>query len=293
MPATILDGRTLSTEIRADLARRVEALAARGVTPTIAGLLVGDDAGSAGYVRLKEKAAAEVGLRSEMAHLPGDVRQDDVLARLRRLNERKDVHGIFIQLPLPQHLDENEVLAHIDPAKDVDGFHPVSVGRSWLGLPSFVPATPAGIVEMLKRYGYDDLSGRHVVIVNVDNLVGKPLASLLCRESVGATVTLCHPDSPYLAQFTQQADVLVVSVNRPAFISADMVKRGVIALDFGSNYVDDPAAERGYRVAGDIDFEPVREKAEAITPVPGGLGPMTVTMLMAHVVMAAEAQTRC
>lgn len=293
MAATILDGRTLSTAIRSELTRRVEALAAHGVVPALAGLLVGDDAGSASYVRLKEKAAGETGLRTEMVHLPHDSRQSDVMARLRRLNERQDVHGIFVQLPLPPQLDENEILATIDPAKDVDGFHPVSVGRSWLGLPSFVPATPAAIIEMLKRYGYDDLAGRHIVIVNVDNLVGKPLASLLCRETIDATVTLCHPDSPYLATYTQQADVLVVSANRAAFITADMVKPGVVALDFGSNYVDDPSVERGYRVAGDIDFEPVREKAEAITPVPGGLGPMTVTMLMAHTVMAAEAQARC
>lgn len=293
MAATILDGRMLSAEVRADLTRRIGSLKERGVTPTLAGLLVGDDAGSASYVRLKEKAAAEVGLRSEMTHLPHDCGQKDVLSRVERLNERKDIHGIFVQLPLPAQLDESAVLEAIDPARDVDGFHPVSVGRSWLGLPSFVPATPAAIVEMLNRYGYGDLTGSHVVIVNVDNLVGKPLASLLCRHSVGATVTLCHADSLDLAHQTRQADVLVVSVNRPGFITADMVKEGVVALDFGSNYVDDPSVDRGYRVTGDIDFEAVKDKAEAITPVPGGLGPMTVTMLLAHTVMTAEAISRC
>jgi len=288
MPGTILDGRKLSTEIRADLARRTSALKERGVLPTLAGLLVGDDAGSASYVRLKEKAAAEVGLRAQMTHLPGNSRQKDVISCIAALNDRRDVHGIFVQLPLPPQLDESAVLEAIHPAKDVDGFHPVSVGRSWLGLPSFVPATPAGVVEMLNRYGYGNMAGRHVVIVNVDNLVGKPLASLLCRHDVGATVTLCHPDTADLVHYTRQADILVVSVNRPAFITADMVKKGVVALDFGSNYVDDPSVERGCRVTGDIDFDAVRQKAEAITPVPGGLGPMTVTMLLVHTVMAAE-----
>ncbi|MFW6057086.1 MAG: bifunctional 5,10-methylenetetrahydrofolate dehydrogenase/5,10-methenyltetrahydrofolate cyclohydrolase [Chloroflexota bacterium] len=293
MTATILDGRKLSAEIRADLVHRVEALSSRGVVPALSGILVGDDAGSASYIRLKEKAASEVGLRSEMVHLSQDVTQKDLFSRLAGLNERGDVHGIFVQLPLPARFDEEAVLEAINPAKDVDGFHPLSVGRSWLGQPSFVPATPAAVVEMLKRYGYDDLAGQHVVIVNVDNLVGKPLASLLCRETVGATVTLCHPDSADLATYTRQADVLIVSVNQPAFITADMVKEGVVALDFGSNYVDDPSVERGYRVAGDIDYEAVKEKAEAITPVPGGLGPMTVTMLLAHTVMAAEQMARC
>ncbi len=293
MTATILDGRKLSAEIRADLAHRVEVLATRGVVPTLAGILVGDDAGSASYVRLKEKAAGEVGLRSEMVHLSQDVTQKDLLSRLALLNDRGDVHGIFVQLPLPPRFDEETVLEAINPAKDVDGFHPLSVGRSWLGQASFVPATPAAVVEILKRYGYDNLVQRHVVIVNVDNLVGKPLASLLCREAVGATVTLCHPDSVDLATYTRQADVLVVSVNQPAFITADMVKDGVVALDFGSNYVDDPSVERGYRVTGDIDYEAVKEKTEAITPVPGGLGPMTVTMLLAHTVIAAEQMARC
>lgn len=288
MPGTILDGRKLSQEIRADLSARINALATSGVVPTLAGFLVGTDAGSASYVRLKEKAATEVGLRSEMVRVPEDTRHKDLLSRIATLNEREDVHGIFVQLPLPPQIDETEVLASIDPAKDVDGFHPLSVGRSWLGQQAFVPATPAGIMEILQRYGYDDLSGRHVVIVNMDALVGKPLASLLCRESVGATVTLCHPDSPNLADFTRQADVLVVAVDQPAFITADIVKEGVIALDFGSNYVDDPSVERGYRLVGDIDFESVKAKAEAITPVPGGLGPMTVTMLLAHTVLSAE-----
>ncbi|MBE9505321.1 MAG: bifunctional 5,10-methylene-tetrahydrofolate dehydrogenase/5,10-methylene-tetrahydrofolate cyclohydrolase [Chloroflexi bacterium] len=288
MPGVILDGRQISRDIRQELRERVMVLAGSAVVPKLAGIIVGDDAGSASYVRLKEKAAAEVGLLSEMCHLPQDYTQKDLLARIRELNRRPDVHGIFVQLPLPPQFSESVVLAAVSPAKDVDGFHPESVGRSWLGQEAFVPATPAGIMEMLRRSGYGDLRHRHAVIVNVDNLVGKPLAALLCQESVGADVTLCHPDTPVLADWTRQADLLVVAANRPRFITADMVKEGVIAVDFGTNHVKDTSAKQGYRLVGDIDFEPVREKAKAITPVPGGVGPMTVTMLLAHIVEAAE-----
>ena len=288
MPGTVLDGRKLSSEIRQELAERVAALAERGVTPTLAGVLVGEDAGSASYVRLKEKGCNEVGVRPEMVRLAQDYTQKDLLTRVRELSNRKDVHGIFVQLPLPPQFEENAILDAVAPEKDVDGFHSISVGRSWLGQEAFVPATPSGIMQMLRRYGYTDLRHKHAVIVGVDNLVGKPIASLLAQDDIGANVTLCHPDTSELADITRQADVLVVSVNRPAFITADMVKDGVIAFDFGANYVDDPSAKNGYRLVGDIDFEPVSQRAEAITPVPGGLGPMTVTMLLAHTVQAAE-----
>jgi methylenetetrahydrofolate dehydrogenase (NADP+)/methenyltetrahydrofolate cyclohydrolase len=288
MSATVLDGRKLSAEIRAELVERVASLVARGITPTLAGVLVGEDAGSASYVRLKEKGCNEVGVKPEMVRLPQDYTQKDLLTRVRQLSALNDVHGIFIQLPLPPQFDENAILDAVAPEKDVDGFHAVSVGRSWLGREAFVPATPAGIMRMLQRYGYTDLRHKHAVVVGVDNLVGKPIASLLAQESVGANVTLCHPDTPNLVDLTHQADILVVSVNRPAFIKADMVKDGVIAFDFGANYVDDPSASNGYRLVGDIDFEPVSQRAEAITPVPGGLGPMTVTMLLYHTVQAAE-----
>ncbi len=288
MPGTILDGRKLSSEIRQELKERIEALAPHGVVPTLAGFLVGDDPGSASYVRLKEKAATEVGLRAEMQHLPADCSQERLLRQLRELVQRTDVHGVFVQLPLPSQINEELVLAEVAPAKDVDGFHPESVGRAWLGQESFVPATPAGIMEMLRRTGYDDLRRKHAVIVNTDSLVGKPMAALLTREDVGANVTLCHPDTPRLAELTRQADLLVVAVNQANFITADMVREGVIAVDFGSNYVDDPSAKQGYRLVGDIDFESVQQKAAAITPVPGGAGPMTVTMLLAHTVLAAE-----
>jgi len=288
MSGKILDGRQISNEIRQELRDRVKALASSGVVPILSGILVGEDPGSASYVRLKEKAAEDVGLRAEMHRLPTDCPQETILRHVDELNDRADIHGIFVQLPLPPHINEDSVLARVAPEKDVDGFHPVNVGRAWLGQESFVPATPAGIMELLKRTGYSDLRRRHAVIVSADNLVGKPVAALLLQDAVGANVTICHPDSPDIGEWTRRADLLVVSVNQPRFITADMVKAGVIAVDFGSNYISDSSATQGCRLVGDIDFESVRAKAEAITPVPGGLGPMTVTMLLAHTVLSAE-----
>jgi len=288
MPGTILDGRRMSAEIRDDLSRRVAVLIAQGVRPTLAGFLVGDDEGSASYVRLKEKAADAIGLRSEMYRRPADCTQAELCRLLSEVGGRTDVHGMFVQLPLPAHIDENAVLPLVPPEKDIDGFNPHNVGLAWLGRDAFSPATPAAIVEMLRRAGYNDLRHYHAVIVNADNLVGKPTAALLLRGDVGANVTLCHPDTADLAEWTRRADLLVVSANRSRFITADMVKKGVIALDFGANYVDDPSSPQGSRLVGDIDFDAVLAKAEAVTPVPGGLGPMTVTMLLAHTVEAAE-----
>jgi methylenetetrahydrofolate dehydrogenase (NADP+)/methenyltetrahydrofolate cyclohydrolase len=213
-----------------------------------------------------------------------------LLKEIERLNKDAGVHGIFIQLPLPGYLDENKALTIVLPEKDVDGFHPMNVGKAWMGQEAFLPATPIGIWEMLVRYGYSNLKGKEVVIVNVDNLVGKPLASILAQEKVGANVTLCQPSTPNLSSYTRRADVVVVAVDKPKLLTADMVKEGVIAIDFGSNWIDDPTTKTGKRTVGDIDFEPVKEKAEAITPVPGGLGPMTVTMLLVNTVTAAERQ---
>lgn len=288
MSGVLLDGRKMSTEIREELRLRVASLRARGMTPTMVGFLVGEDPASTSYVRLKERAAGEVGLEAVMRRMPEDCPQQELSRQLVEASESHHVHGIFVQLPLPPHIDENTVLALIAPQKDIDGFHPMNVGRAWLGQESFVPATPAGIVEMLRRSGNTDLRRRHAVIVSTDSLVGKPSAALLLQERFGANVTMLHADSPDIQRWTRTADLLVVSVNRPCFITADMVKDGVIAIDFGSNYIDDPLAPNGQRLVGDIDFEPVRARAKAITPVPGGLGPMTVTMLLAHTVLAAE-----
>jgi len=287
MPGKILDGKQLSTEIREELKGKVAKLKEKGITPGLAGVLVGEDPGSASYIGLKEKASGDVGINSQMVRLPQDIKEEDLLKQIERLNNDNEVHGIFIQLPMPGHLDENKALNLVLPEKDVDGFHPMNVGKAWMGQEAFLPATPIGIWEMLVRYGYSNLKDKEVIIVNVDNLVGKPLASILAQEKVGANVTLCHPSTPNLSAYTRRADMVVVAVDKPKFLTADMVKEGVIAIDFGSNWIDDPSTKTGKRTVGDIDFEPVKEKAEAITPVPGGLGPMTVTMLLFNTVRAA------
>jgi methylenetetrahydrofolate dehydrogenase (NADP+)/methenyltetrahydrofolate cyclohydrolase len=291
MPAKVLDGRKMSSDIREELKQRVQQLKERGVTPGIAGVLVGEDPGSVTYMNLKEKASSQVGVGSRMLHLAEGISEDDLITEIERLNGDPGIHGIFVQLPLPSAIDENSILQAVAPQKDVDGFHPISVGKAWLGQQSFLPATPVGIYEMLVRGGYTNLRYKHVVIVNVDNLVGRPLASILAQENIGADVTLCRPDTPALADHTRSADILVVAVNKPRFITADMVKPGVIGIDFGSTYVQDPSTKSGQRVVGDLDFEGLLDKAEALTPVPGGVGPMTVTMLLANTVAAAERQS--
>ena len=286
--AKILDGRKLSSEIRDELKQKIKSLAAEGIIPGLAGILVGEEQGSATYIRLKEKAGEELGIHSEVVRLPENTTEKHLLKEISRLNLDDKIHGIFIQLPLPKHITESKALAAISPDKDVDGFHPMNVGKAWVGQEAFLPATPSGIYEMLLRYGYNNFKRKNVVIVNVDNLVGKPLASIFVREDVGANVTLCHPSTPDLSNYTRRADILVVSVNKPRFISADMVKEGVIAIDFGANYIDDSTGKTKKRLVGDIDFEGVKEKAEAITPVPGGVGPMTITMLLCNTIKAAE-----
>jgi methylenetetrahydrofolate dehydrogenase (NADP+)/methenyltetrahydrofolate cyclohydrolase len=224
-----------------------------------------------------------------MVRLPQDVKQEELLHEINRLNLDAKIHGIFIQLPLPTHLNEEKILNFLLPDKDVDGLHPVNVGRAWLGQPVFLPAASIATYELLIRYGYS-VKDKNVVIINGDNLFGKPLASILVQEKERANVTLCYPSTPDLSSYTRRADILVVSVNKPNFITADMVKKGVIAIDFGANYVTEPSIEGKGRLVGDIDFEAVKRKAEAITPVPGGVGPMTVIMLLANAVTAAERQ---
>ncbi len=273
-----MDGRKISKEIRGELKEKVEKLEALGITPTLVGILVGEDPGSASYIRLKEKGCEQVGICPVMLRLPQDTTEEKVLGEIQKLNEDPDMSGIFIQLPLPDHINETNVLNAVRPEKDVDGFHPLNVGRSWLGQEAFLPATPIGIYEMLTRSGYG-VKGKEVVIVNVDSLVGKPLASILVKE--GANVTFCQPSSPQIEDYTKRADILVVSVNSPKFITADMIKDGAVVIDFGFNYIDGKSL-------GDVDFDAVKEKAGAITPVPGGVGPMTVTMLLANTVKACE-----
>jgi len=288
--ATLISGKEISQEIREEIRQRVAELKrARGLTPGLATVLVGDDPASHMYVGMKNKAAKEAGLHSEQITLPGSTPQDELLGLIAGLNANPEIHGILVQLPLPDHIDDQAVLVAIDPDKDVDGFHPVNVGRLSTGDPDVLaPCTPLGVIEMLVRSGYDP-EGRHAVVVGRSNIVGRPMASLLLRKGRGgnATVTVAHSRTRDLGAVTRLADILVVAMGRPETITADMVKPGAVVIDVGTNRVDDPTRERGYRVVGDVAFDEVKEVAEAISPVPGGVGPMTIAMLLSNTVDAA------
>lgn len=290
MPATILDGKKFSAEIREELKLETKKLKEKGIIPGLSGILVGEDPGSATYVGLKSKACAEIGITEMMCHLPQTVTEAELMSNIERLNKDPKVHGIFIQLPLPSHLTsaEGKALAAILPEKDVDGFHAVNVGRAWLGEDAFFPAVVVAMQEMLIRGGFNP-EYKNIVVVNVDNMVGKPFASAMVQDKPNsrANVTLCYPATPDLAVYTSRADILVVSVNKPKFITADMVKDGAVVLDFGGNWIEDPVTGKK-RTVGDVDFEAVKEKACAISPVPGGIGPMLVTMLMWNTIQAAK-----
>ena len=287
-PATLIDGRAIAAAVRSEVAGGVAAFeAAHGRAPALRVVLVGDHPASQSYVRAKRRAAAEVGIDAETIQRPADLPQADLLDLLRTLNADEGVDGILVQLPLPAHVDQTAVLRAIDPGKDVDGFHPENVGRLVLGEDTLEPCTPAGIVEMLRRSGVAT-SGAHAVIVGRSNIVGKPMASLLLRRGLDATVTVCHSRTRDLPETTRRADILVAAIGRPAFVTADMVKPGAAVIDVGINRVDDASRERGYRLVGDVDFEGVREIAGAITPVPGGVGPMTIAMLLGNTLRAAE-----
>ena len=290
MSAQIISGRDIAEDIRAELKERVAALQAdTGVTPGLATVLVGEDPASQMYVGMKNKAAAAMGIHSRQITLPADTPEDELLGVVEGLNADPGIHGILVQLPLPGHIDEGAILEAIDPSKDVDGFHPVNVGR--LATDSgdfFAPCTPAGVIEMLVRSGHDP-SGKHVVVVGRSNIVGRPLASLLMRKGPGgnATVTVAHSRTPDLGAVTRTADILIVAMGRPEMITADMVREGAVVIDVGTNRVDDPSRDKGYRVCGDVLFDEVKEVAAAISPVPGGVGPMTITMLLANTVESA------
>ncbi|MBX5436302.1 MAG: bifunctional methylenetetrahydrofolate dehydrogenase/methenyltetrahydrofolate cyclohydrolase FolD [Alicyclobacillaceae bacterium] len=268
----ILDGKRMAEAILADVQGQVARLAEAGQQLQLAVILVGDHPASATYVRSKQRTAERVGLRSQLVKLPADVSQNTLLAEVDRLNADPAVDGILVQLPLPVHIDEHAVLQRISPEKDVDGFHPVNAGRNFVGLPSVWPCTPAGVMEMLRREGID-VAGRHAVVVGRSNIVGKPMAMLLLAAN--ATVTIAHSRTPDLAAVTRLADILVVAVGRPGLITADHVRPGAVVVDVGQNRVDG-------RLTGDVDFESVAPVASWITPVPGGVGPLTVAMLMAN-----------
>lgn len=278
MAARIINGKETAAQIRAELKERVERLAQEGRRPGLAVVLVGDNPASAVYVRQKKKACDEIGIYSEEHKLPETISQNELMALVDRLNNDPKIHGILVQLPLPEGLDEEEVINRIDPRKDVDGFHPANVGRLCIGLPTFVPCTPAGVLELVKRTGIS-LPGKKVVVLGRSNIVGKPAALLFLREN--ATVTICHSRTADVRQECTQADVLVVAVGRPRLVKGDWVKPGAVVIDVGINRVDG-------QIVGDVDFDEVQEVAGAITPVPGGVGPMTIAMLMKNTVEAAE-----
>jgi len=289
MKYKLIDGKAISESIKLEVKVSVRRLFEEcSIIPSLSVILVGDDAASKVYVRNKKRSAIKVGMESHIINFPTFVTSEEVLQQIRILNQDDNCDGILIQMPLPAHLDENEMLCTIDPQKDVDGLHPQNVGLLSMGSASFIPATPAGIKEILLRSG-NDPKGKHVVILGRSNIVGKPLSNLLSLKGNGgdATVTLCHSRTDRLKDITQSADILVVAIGIPNFVTSDLVSPGVVAIDVGVNRVEDSTRSRGYRLTGDIDFESVSPKASAITPVPGGVGPMTIAMLLKNTLDAA------
>ena len=276
--------------MRAELEGELRALAARGVTPGLAAVLVGDNPASATYVHMKGKTCEETGLYHETVRLPKETTQAELLALVDRLNADQKIHGILVQLPLPKQIDAQQVLRRVAPAKDVDGFHPENVGKVSIGDPTgFRPATPFGVQQLLVRSAIDT-TGKHAVIVGRSNIVGRPMAALLLQDGPGgnATVTVCHSRTREIKSVTRLADILIVAMGKPEFVRGDMIKPGAVVIDVGTNRVDDPATKTGYRLVGDVKFDEAKQVAGAITPVPGGVGPMTITMLLFNTVQAAR-----
>lgn len=289
MAAEIIDGKQVAADMRAELKAEVERLAGEGIVPGLGVILVGEDPASKSYVAAKERACEETGIYSEDNRLPADTSQEDLMALVKKMNEDPKIDGILVQLPLPKHLNESEVLLVIDPQKDVDGFHPMNVGKMVVGEEAFLPCTPHGVIQLLLRKGVK-IEGANVVIVGRSNIVGKPLANMLIQKSEkgNATVTVCHTRTKDLTKHTLQADIIVAAAGRPDTITADMVREGVVVIDVGVNRVEDATRKKGYRLVGDVDFDAVKEKASLITPVPGGVGPMTITMLLYNTVESAK-----
>ena len=290
MTAQLIDGKKIAADIREELKANVAQLQKDfGVTPGLAVILVGEDPASQSYVTAKERACQEIGIYSDDNRIPASTTQEELLALIAEKNADPRIHGILVQLPLPKHIDTDAVIAAIDPAKDVDGFSPISLGKLMLGQPTFISCTPHGIIQLLLRSGVNT-DGAHVVVVGRSNIVGKPVANLLFQKALGgnATVTICHRHTRDLGNFTRQADILVAAAGVPHTITRDMVKPGAVVIDVGVNRVADPTAARGYRLKGDVDFNEVKEVASMITPVPGGVGPMTITMLLFNTVLSAK-----
>jgi methylenetetrahydrofolate dehydrogenase (NADP+) / methenyltetrahydrofolate cyclohydrolase len=289
MPAKIISGKDVSSQVREELKGRAARLKEKGIVPGLAVVLVGEDPASVSYVTAKAKAAEEIGIFETTIRMPVTSTEEEILKTVDDLNKDGRYNGFLVQLPLPKYVSSEKVINLISPEKDVDGFHPVNVGKMLRGEPCPLPCTPYGVVQLLVRSGYSP-EGKHVVICGRSNIVGKPLAVLLMQKKKGAnaTVTVCHTGTPDLPRFTLQADILVAAMGAPRVIKAEMVRPGCVVVDVGVNRVADPTCPKGFRLVGDCDFEPIKEKAEAITPVPGGVGPMTVTMLMMNTIEAAE-----
>lgn len=290
----IIDGKSTAATIKAEIAEKVAARVAQGKrAPHLAAILVGHDGGSETYVASKIKACAECGFGSTLIRLESTpeapLKPELLMAEIEKLNANPEIDGFIVQLPLPKHIDEQAVIEAIDPAKDVDGFHPVNVGRQSVGLPCFHSATPAGIVELLHRHGISP-AGKRVVIIGRSNIVGKPLAAMLMQKGAkaDATVTVCHSHTPNLAEITRSADIVVAAIGRPGFVTADMVSDGAVVVDVGTTRVPDSTRKSGFRLRGDVDYDAVAPKCSAITPVPGGVGPMTIVSLMLNTLQAAE-----
>lgn len=287
MSAQIIDGKQIALDVRAGVAEKVAALKAKGITPCLAVVLVGEDPASVSYVTGKRKALAEAGMLDKSVLLPESTSEEELLSLIEKLNKDDSVHGILVQLPLPKHINEDKVIMAISPEKDVDGFHPVNVGNLVIGKKAFLPCTPHGIIVLLQKMGIET-SGKHAVVIGRSNIVGKPVAILLARRETNCTVTICHTGTKNLADFTRHADIIIAASGHPHTVTADMVKEGAVVIDVGVNRVPDATKKKGYRLIGDCDFDTIKEKASYITPVPGGVGPMTIAMLMYNTLEAAE-----
>lgn len=286
----LIDGKAISAQIKLEIAEEVKQIkAAGGKTPHLAAILVGHDGGSETYVASKVKTCEEVGFKSTLVRYEDDVTEAELLACVDRLNNDTDIDGFIVQLPLPKHISEQKVIEAIDYRKDVDGFHPINVGRMSIGLPCFVSATPAGILELLKRYKIDT-AGKHCVVLGRSNIVGKPVANLMMQKSYpgDATVTVCHSRTPNIKEICLQADIIIAALGVPEFLKADMVKKGVVVIDVGTTRVPSTETKSGFRLKGDVAFAEVAEKASYITPVPGGVGPMTIISLMRNTLLAGK-----
>lgn len=291
MNAQIIDGKAIAAQVRGEVAEKVSELKAKGITPCLAVILVGENPASVSYVTGKQKALAEVGMADRSMHLPESTSEDELLKIIDELNNDDSVHGILVQLPLPKHIDEEKVLLAIKPEKDVDGFHPMNVGNLVIGKKAFLPCTPHGIIVLLEKMGIET-SGKHAVVIGRSNIVGKPVSLLLARKETNCTVTICHTGTKNMAEITKQADILIAAVGRPHTVTKDMVKPGAVVIDVGVNRIPDSTKKSGFRLIGDCDYNDLLDTAGYITPVPGGVGPMTIAMLMFNTLESAENRIR-